>query len=140
MYEEHACKFYKAQTHCSCWIHLRWSRVLDTSGEKYKKLITYYYKKIKLILPLTVLDGYVNLYDIYLYCFRMGPSHLKILLWHLMNMMCREWCAPMKTLFPFMFIVVKRESGSRYKLYQFIRNYSLSIDTTWKVPSILLQN
>ena len=34
MYEEHACKFYKAQTHCSCWIHLRWSRVLDTAGRR----------------------------------------------------------------------------------------------------------
>ena len=39
MYEEHACKLYQAQTHCSCWIHLRWSRVLDTSGEKYTMLI-----------------------------------------------------------------------------------------------------
>ena len=33
MYEEHACKLYQAQTHCSCWIHLRWSRVLDFAGE-----------------------------------------------------------------------------------------------------------
>ena len=38
MYEEHAGQFHQASSHYTCWIHLRWSRVLDTAGRRMIKL------------------------------------------------------------------------------------------------------
>ena len=33
MHEEHAGQLHQAPAHHSCWIHLRWLRVLDTTGD-----------------------------------------------------------------------------------------------------------
>ena len=52
MYEEHAGELHQAQAHRPCWLHLRWSRVLDFAGSAV----------------------YSERPEVRLICFRMGPS------------------------------------------------------------------
>ena len=117
MYEEHACKFYQAQTHCSCWIHLRWSRVLDFAG-----------KSLRLFLSFSQFKLWST--------FRMGPSLLKTLPPHLMNMMFREWCVLMKIPSQYMFIVVRRENGNRCVLI-FIKSVWI-LEIYWLIGFLFL--
>ena len=93
MYEEHAGKFHQASPHPPRWIHLRRSRVLDTTGgdDQSQKIISW--RK-----PLS----------------RMGPFPSRTLPQHLKSMMSSEWCDHMKTPFQSMFTAARRENGNRW--------------------------
>ena len=97
MHEEHACKLHKAPSHHPRGLHIRWQRVLDTTGRNIGNCWQY---RTQQPPPSSLL--------------RMGPTLSPTSQPPSKSTTCRGWSAPTRTLFPSACTVARRESGSRW--------------------------